>query len=232
VIEHIAVVVPAADEQDEIGDCLASLRDALARLHAVTRVRGHVLVVLDDCHDRTADVVAGFPAVSTVRSSARCVGTARRRGAAAAVERWGASRTSWLASTDADCRVPPDWLTSMIEHAGRGAALVLGTVRPGPGLRPEVERSWYAAHVLRDGHPHVHAANLAIAADAYRTLGGWRDLAVHEDRDLVERAVAGGFPIARTDVAPVVTSARIESRTPQGFAEYLRGLDVGLPAVS
>ena len=102
--------------------------------------------------------------------------------------------------------------------------MVLGTVRPREGLPAEVARAWHLAHYLGDGHPHVHGANLAIDAEAYRQLGGWHDLPVHEDVDLVDRAVAAGHRVVRTAAAPVATSSRLHGRTPSGFAAHLRAL--------
>lgn len=231
-ITDIAVTVPAADEEDEIGDCLSAVGNAIAELHARTAVRGHVVVALDDCGDATASIVAGFPAVQTVVCAARRVGTARRHAAAAALARWGPPERLWFASTDADCRVPVDWLTEMAAAIAGGTDLVLGTVRPAQGLTASVERAWYAAHTLDDGHVHIHGANMGMSATAYVRLGGWRDLAVHEDVDFVQRAVAADVSITRSGAAPVSTSSRMVGRAPEGFATYLKALQDGLPAVS
>ena len=226
-ITDIAVIVPAADEQDEIAGCLRSIRDAARSL---THARTHVVVVLDACVDDTAGVVARFPGVSAVPSTARCVGSARRQGADHALARYGTEGV-WLASTDADCRVPSDWLTNLAAQAAAGADVVLGTVRPRGGLPADVAYAWQVAHDLSDGHPHVHGANLGISAAAYAQLGGWHDLPVHEDVDLVARAVAGGKRIVRTGAAPVRTSSRLSGRALGGFASHLRALhDASTPA--
>jgi glycosyltransferase involved in cell wall biosynthesis len=224
VISRIVVTIPAADEQDEINECLTTVDAAIADLHAHTSVRGHVVVALDDCRDDTAAVVARFPHVRVVETSARRVGAARRAAADYALSEFGPAGRLWLASTDADCRVPSSWLTQQAATAADGSELVLGTLRLAPGLAAPVEQAWYARHDLTDGHPHVHGANLGIAAAAYVRIGGWADLAVHEDTDLVERAIAAGLAIARSGASPVVTSARLTGRAPQGFASYLDGL--------
>jgi glycosyltransferase involved in cell wall biosynthesis len=232
VIGHIAVVIPAADEEDEIGGCLEALAVARGRLRSATggTVTSEVTVVLDGCRDRTADIVARFSDTRTVLSSARCVGAARRLGAARAL----AGRRPagvWLASTDADCRVPADWLTTMQAVATSGLRVILGTVCPAPGLPQAVEQAWHAAHPPIDDHPHVHGANLGIAAELYRRIGGWHDLTAHEDHDLVARASASGAAIHRTSAIPVLTSSRLSGRVPHGFASYLRQVRDGLPAV-
>lgn len=228
----VAVVVPARNEQDCVGACLDALAVAVAELRRATAVEAHTVVVLDDCRDATADVVASYPDVVTVRSTAGCVGSARRAGVAAALRRCAPIGSTWIASTDADCRVPGTWLVDMVAHAAAGADVVLGTVRPDDTATAALAAAWSDAHSLADGHPHVHGANLGISAAAYRTLGGWTALPAHEDRDLVERALARGLRIVRTDRSPVVTSARLQGRAPSGFAAYLQQLSDRLPAVS
>jgi glycosyltransferase involved in cell wall biosynthesis len=233
VISRVVVVVPAADEEDNIGACLASLHAARQHLHHVTAgaIRSRVVVVLDDCSDGTAAVVTRYADVDMVYSSARCVGVSRHLGAMCGLALERPAREVWLASTDADCRVPSDWLTRMVDDARHGAQLVLGTVRPAAGLPDPVERAWLAAHHLRDDHPHVHAANLGIAATAYLGLGGWRPLPAHEDVDLVARAT-GHVRIRRTGAIPVITSNRLRGRAQDGFASYLNDLHEGLSEAS
>ena len=231
-IRHLVVTVPAADEEDEIGGCLYSIERAIAALHDRTSVRGHIVVALDDCRDGTADVVARFPQVAAVTCTARRVGGARLRAATAALNRWGPPEHTWLASTDADCRVPVDWLTEMMSLFERGMEIVLGTVNPAEGLAASVERAWYGAHSLADGHTHVHGANMGMSGPAYLRVGGWADVAAHEDIEFVQRAVEAAVPIARSGATPVVTSSRLTGRAPEGFAAFLRALHNELPAVS
>jgi glycosyltransferase involved in cell wall biosynthesis len=233
VISRVVVVVPAADEEEQIGACLAALHVARRNLHHATNgaVRSRVVVVLDACRDATEAIVAGFADVDAVVSAARCVGAARHLGALHALTIERPAREVWLANTDADCRVPSDWLTRMVDDARHGAQLVLGTVRPEPGLPTPVERAWRAAHQVRDNHPHIHGANLGIDALTYLALGGFGALPAHEDVDLVARAV-GHARIRRTGAISVVTSNRRSGRAPHGFASYLNDLHEELSEAS
>ena len=227
-IRDVAVIVPAANEEHRIARCLAGIEVAVRHLsQRDPGIRARVIVTLDGCHDATAAICATFPGVSTVTTTGRNVGAARRAGTLAALSRRaGPACELWLASTDADSAVPADWLTAMVAAAGRGAGLVLGTVLPGPGLSPAARAQWLARHHLRDGHPYVHGANLGIRADAYLALGGWRPLATGEDIDLARRAAAAGWlGICRTAAIPVVTSVRRSGRAPRGFSSYLRALN-------
>jgi len=225
VIRRVAVIVPAADEEDDVGDCLAAIRAAASHLHRGTGTPVRVILVLDGCRDRTAAIAGRSAGVELVTVSARNVGAARRAGARRALAGPGRASELWLASTDADSRVPARWLSGMLAEARAGAHLVLGTVVPGPGLGPAGQRDWAGRHELRDGHPHVHGANLGIRGDAYLALGGWPALPTGEDAELARRAQAAGHVrIARTAAIPVLTSTRRAGRAPQGFSGYLREL--------
>lgn len=226
-IREIGVVVPAANEENHLADCLRSLlasRDRLScsRSH---RVRVRIILVLDGCRDGSADVAAGFAGVETIGVDAGCAGAARRAGTTLQLRGGTPAGELWLANTDADSLVPANWLTGMLDEAARGAHLVLGTVTPGPGLSSEAMREWCLRHVVQEGHPHVHGANFGIRADVYSALGGWQALACGEDDALAARAAsAGHLRIARTARIPVVTSTRLQARAPDGFSSYLREL--------
>ncbi len=235
-IRRVAVIVPAADEQDRIAACLSAIerarRELLGRSSGIDSLgidQVDVIVVLDDCHDNTAAVVADFARRQPVRavvSSARCVGSARRLGTQSAIDASDVEPDQlWLANTDADSRVPSDWLTQMVDAANTGAQLVLGTVLPGEELAHGLRMDWLAAHESGPGHPHIHGANLGLRADTYLELGGWRERTSDEDVDLVARAVAAGnVEIARSGSIAVMTSARMAGRAPRGFSSYLRQL--------
>ncbi len=219
----LGVVVPAHDEQDLLGGCL----DALARAARWVSDRAVVrtLVVLDACRDRTAEVARAH-GVETVAVADRCVGRARDAGCQVLVDGAGA-RPGWLATTDADSRVPPDWLLAQLEAWARPADARVGAVyvedwsEQAPGAR-----RWFADvyDTAGDPHPHVHGANLGVRAAAYRACGGFRGLATGEDVALVDALDAGGFTVHRTRRSPVMTSARRLARAADGFAGRLTEL--------
>lgn len=224
-IERVAVVVPAADEEQRIGGCLDALRRAVVRLSgARPSVSVSIVVVLDGCRDGTASLVATYPEVRTVVAAARCVGAARSLGTSASLAGSERLDTVWTAHTDADSQVPGDWLIRHVAVADAGADVLLGTVVPSGELPLPARLAWYARHRLVDGHRHVHGANLGIRASALMALGGWRPLHTGEDVDLAVRAAAADLPMLRSAAAPVHTSARVDGRAPEGFSSYLRAL--------
>lgn len=224
-IAEVVVVIPARDEQAGILACLGAVQTAADRARVTLGVRVQTVIVLDDCHDRTAELVAATPAVTAVVVGARCVGAARATGTAFALAAAGAPPADvWTAHTDADSRVPAHWLTSMVAVADAGADAVLGTVVPDGTLAPELRAAWAARHALEEGHPFVHGANFGVRGSTYERVGGFRALSVHEDVDLAARLERAGARIVRTAAATVTTSARRVGRAPLGFAHYLEEL--------
>ena len=232
-IQRAAVVIPAANEERTITRCLSSVLAARSQLYrSRMSVPVQVFVVLDSCHDATGRLAGAFGDVRLTNVAAGSVGAARRAGAHAALATSHPASELWIANTDADSEVPADWLTYMIAEARRDTHLVLGTVLPGPELRPELRAEWLSRHQLRENHPHVHGANFGIRGDAYLALGGWRPTRSGEDVDLALRAaMAGHLRITRPASIPVVTSVRRIGRAPRGFSSYLRALGAsGSPA--
>ena len=224
----VAVVIPARDEERLLGGCLDSMDRAVATLHAThPEISCRVIVVLDSCSDASAEVVARRAGVTAVPVQVGCVGAARDAGVESAAA-WAAKLAGgplWVANTDADSTVPPGWLVNQVGFASEGHDLVVGTVRPVPGdLTADEMDAWWARHTLTDGHDHVHGANLGFSLAAYRSVGGFGPLPVHEDVELVRALRLAGCSWVAPGGPPVTTSGRRTSRAPGGFAAYLDGL--------
>ncbi|MGU3651049.1 glycosyltransferase [Mycolicibacterium sp. A43C] len=231
VIRHVEVVIPARNEQQHITDCLRSIVRAGATLDAeIPGTTWSVTVVLDCCTDDTAALAARF-GVQLLSTDTCVVGTARRVGTAAAINR-AVGRgcgldTIWVACTDADTVVPEHWLTRQLTMAGDGIDAVIGTAVPA-GLGPDMYRRWVRRHDLAEGHPHVHGANLGFRADIYLRAGGFPECTTGEDVKLVQRIRAITPRWVSTHHTSVRTSGRIDSRVEGGFASFLAELDAEL----
>lgn len=215
----IAVVVPAHNEEEHLDACLQSLRVAsrCARLKAEVVV---LVVVLDACTDRTAQVAQSMHA-TTLSINARNVGTARAAGAQLALS----AGARWLAFTDADSVVAPNWLAAQLRQR---TDAVCGTVcvRDWGSYGDRMRRHYDATYSDADGHHHIHGANLGVSADAYRKTGGFRPLASSEDVALVEALKQTGASIAWSAAPRVFTSARRNFRAPEGFGATLARIDL------
>ncbi len=213
----IAIIVPAHNESQHIGRCLFSLHCA-ARCSGLSGERVQVFVVADACTDDTATAAQRWGA-QVLHCDARNVGHARALGADAAL----AVGARWLAFTDADTVVAPDWLSQQL---ALGSDAVCGTVQvrnwnAWGNLQHTMQAHFAATYFDVDGHRHIHGANLGVCARAYRRAGGFPALASSEDVALVRALEAAGAHIAWSAAPRVCTSARKRYRAPDGFGATL-----------
>ena len=228
------VVVPARDEEEQIAGCIAALG-----AQTVRREQFEVIVVLDACSDRTADVAASAAHDLSLRFSlldgpGAGAGAARRAGMDVAADRLLAEgvEDGLVACTDADSRPAPDWLARQLAHVRAGARAVAGLVELAPEearrLPPQVlrRRERDAAHRLERirrtdptaAHHHFAGASIGVTAGVYRAVGGLEPLAALEDAAFAERLGQAGVPILRTDDVRVRTSARPTGRAARGLS--------------
>jgi hypothetical protein len=215
--------VPVRDEEDLLGRCLSALTLAVDAA-SDAGIRCAVRIVLDACTDGSAAVAGSFP-FPVLTTDAGRVGAARRLGVEDALRELGAvpADRTWIANTDADSRVPRNWLTHQRAVSQR-ADLCIGTVRPDfADLAPAHRALWLRTHVEGMPNGHVHGANLGLRASAYLAAGGFAAIGEHEDVDLVARCRSLGAVAVASDEAEVLTSGRVVGRTPGGYAGHLRG---------
>jgi glycosyltransferase involved in cell wall biosynthesis len=229
----IGVAIPAHNEEAHLAACLAAALRAAAD-PALGGEEVKIALVLDACGDASAALAARVAAsvplliaaavsLEVIEVDERCVGRARAAGAD-----WLLARGArWLAFTDADSEVAPGWLAAQLDlQANLRAEVVCGTVEIADwgGIAAAVRAHYHRHYADRDGHRHVHGANLGLCAHAYRRAGGFRGLAAHEDVALVEALAAAGARITWSALPRVRTSARLHGRASGGFADHLRGL--------
>lgn len=220
------VVLPARDEEEEVGGALRAVAQAAAR----AGVPVTVVTVRHRCTDGTTgvaqEVASAHPDVSwvAVESDAATLGEARAEGVAAGAAAYPDLQPTqvWVASTDADSRVPEGWLAVQRELADGGVDLVLGTVE----LRSGVGGCGWR-HQIAEEHTTPHGANLGVRLSAYLAAGGFPATGTGEDAALVHAVRDGERPApwASTDRVRVLTSDRREGHVDGGLARFLRRLD-------
>ncbi|MET1115692.1 MAG: glycosyltransferase family 2 protein [Comamonas sp.] len=213
----IGVVIPAHNEEQCLQACLLSVRKSVEHL-ARHGLQARIVVVLDACDDGSARIARAH-ADQVLEIDERDVGQARRAGAQWLLEQ-GAQ---WLACTDADTEVPPNWLHAQWAFQ---ADVFCGIVRVDDwgDYSPEVVQAFHAS-VPQDGHPHIHGANMGLSRAAYLRVGGFLPGKAHEDVSLVRRCERAGLQIARRIEPSVVTSARRDARAREGFGDFLLKLE-------
>jgi glycosyltransferase involved in cell wall biosynthesis len=220
----VGIVLPVHNEEELLSAALGAIEVAADALPAQITCR--VLVVLDDCDDGSADLAHSWGgrvgALVSSRAS-RSVGIARGTGIEELLSLWADVDPAavWIANTDADSRVPGDWLTVQLGARSSGADLWAGRVRVAEN--GAIVAKWKKRY-LSESSP-IHGANLGFSGALYGHIGGFRNLRSGEDRDLHCRAVAAGFRVKHDLKATVMTSARRIGRAPDGFASVIRNIE-------
>jgi len=213
----IGIVIPAHNEERYISQCLESVLLAVEHPSLKDQLV-EILVVLDDCSDSTEAMVAAM-GIQSIGVSFQNVGKTRAVGA----EQLLKAGARWLAFTDADTVVPPDWLARQIEF---DADAVCGTVEVDSWREygEAVRTQYLALYQFIENHRHIHGANLGLSAEAYQNAGGFKHLMAHEDVQLVADLERIGARIVWTATNPVLTSARRDYKCRGGFGDYLASL--------
>lgn len=186
---RVSVIVPVYNDAE-----------ALTRALAATDFTGVDLIVAATPDDDTlATLRLSRPDIRWVDAPR---GRARQMNAGAAL-----ARGEWLVFLHADTRLPPGW-SDAIDTARRDPLVNAGCFRFALDSRSPMARIvelGVRARVAVFGLPYGDQA-LFVRRDAFEALGGYADLPIMEDVDLVRRLSRGGrlFRSAR----PAITSAR------------------------
>ena len=243
----IAVIaVPVRNEAERIAACLRAL-DGQKELAPGSL---GVVLFLNNCTDGTGELVSGLLPTITVpvrvlteEFAGAHAGWARRRAMDAAAD-WLGEGGGAILSTDADSRVPPDWVARTLAALAAGADAVAGRVELDeeegkllPAMlhaRGRLEDLYDAliteAEARIDPDPHdpwpchrtTIGATLAVTRDAYRAVGGMPEIPLGEDGAFIARLIAHGMRVRHAPDVRVTISARLTGRAPGGVADTIR----------
>ena len=151
-VAAVGVVLPVHDEEKLLAGSLQGLEVAVNALPPSISCR--IAVVLDHCGDASSAIAhawgARFEAL-VIPQECESVGMARQVGARALLSLWPEEDPAriWLATSDADSRVPREWLTVQLEAYVSGADMWAGRVRvaeeSATALRSGIVRLWESA---------------------------------------------------------------------------------------
>jgi len=239
------VAIPARDEADELEGCLLALA---AQRHAA--IQG-VVICLSNCIDDSAAVVRRVAGALPFRVDTidvvlppeqACAGRARRL----AMDRAGvlAGPDGILLTTDADARVPRDWVAANVCAIENGADAVagwseiepLGARRIPQHLHTIDAREGNYARLLDEirslldadpadpwpRHDEHCGASIAVTVAAYRRAGGMPPVPLAEDRAFFDALRLVDARIRHAPEVSVVVSARLQGRAPGGMADTMR----------
>lgn len=180
-IERVTVLMPAHDEE-------AQIRDGIDSLVAQTRVPDRVIVICDNCTDRTAEIAAEVPGVEIVHTAGN---TAKKAGALNqvldALLPTMSTRDAILVM-DADSELDPGFVAAAVARLGRGdVSAVGGTFRgkAGGGFVGMLQRNEYARYARDVRRQQGHTLVLTGTATLFRA-----DLLA----DVIRARISGRLP--------------------------------------
>lgn len=153
----VSVLIPAYNEQDFLPACLDSV------LNQSVEAMTYEVIVIDNCStDRTA-AIAEARGVRVIREPKKGYVHAVRRG----IEE---TEGDILAFTDADCRVPADWISRILKNfEGAPGIVAVGGKLAFFDVNPMLDR------ITRTILAHtgtLPGGNMAIRREALRRMGG------------------------------------------------------------
>jgi cellulose synthase/poly-beta-1,6-N-acetylglucosamine synthase-like glycosyltransferase len=181
---RISVLVPARNEEKNIGACLESLSR-----QSYPRDCYEVIVIDDHSIDGTAALVKAFPA--------SCIRLAEQEGAETvkahkkfAIETGiGAATGELIVTTDADCIFHPEWLSTLAAfYTEKGAKFIAAPVRIGDGAAGGSFLSIFqtldfitlqgitGAAVYKNFHSMCNGANLAYEKKTFYEVEGFKGI--------------------------------------------------------
>lgn len=180
-VHRISVVIPTFNEEDNITACLTSLCN-----QTIPRSDYELIVVDGGSKDKTRELAEKLADTVIIQTSKR-VGGARNDGAKLA-------DAKILATTDADCIIPPEWLETVLASFEKNDKIVqlYGTVTP---LEPGVKFKfylWLANQFSRIGY-YTHTlyytlgCNTAFVKEAYDSIGGYKCIDAGDDLEIAQR---------------------------------------------
>jgi glycosyltransferase involved in cell wall biosynthesis len=236
------VAIPVRDEAKRIGNCLA----ALSRQSAPA---DHVVLLLNNCTDGTAEIVRALPGAAYQLNIVECQleGSSASAGVARGLAMNHAAsliREGVILTTDADGEVPPDWIELNLLAMEEGADAVCGRAVIDP-----IEALLIPQHLHDDDareiaygqmldqirsiilpddadpwprHQEESGASIAISASVFRRIGGLPHMPSGEDRTLIELLRLIEARVRHDPQISVVVSGRIEGRAGGGMADTIR----------
>ncbi|MBN9379211.1 MAG: glycosyltransferase [Chitinophagaceae bacterium] len=190
---HITVLVPARNEEKNIGVCLAAIS-----LQTYPRELYEVIVIDDHSTDGTAGLVKTFAATApfsliTLSLADHTISAGAGDPPIRAHKKFAietgiaAAKGDLIVTTDADCWSDPNWLATIASyHETTGAKFIAAPVRIGPGPRNLLYllqtldfitlQGITAASVSRKFHSMCNGANLAYEKKAFLEVEGFKDI--------------------------------------------------------
>lgn len=243
------IAIPVCNEAERIAACLTAIGSQTGR---EANTLG-ILLFLNNCTDDTAAVVSGLrrrlalPMRVIERDMAGAHAGWARREAMEAAARWldeAGAPDGVILTTDADSRVPADWIARNVASIDAGADAVAGRIALDPDEAARLPDALHARGRLEGAyealltelvttidprpddpwpcHWTASGATLGVRLSTYRQVGGMPAVPVGEDRAFMDRLLAADARVRHAPDIVVVTSGRLDGRAPGGAADTMK----------
>lgn len=186
----VSFIIPALNEEEYIGVCLASIKDLDANKGSF-----EIIVVDNGSIDRTVEIAKDFGAnvysiLGTTISKLRNYGASKAKG-------------EILAFMDADCVITKNWLKNAIKELSDETVGVTGSNYKTYKQTSWVSKVWEFNMKEKNDRCEVgwiQSGNLIIKRKVFETIGGFDEtLSVCEDSDICYRIKEIGYKIISND---------------------------------
>lgn len=212
--KSISVVVPAYNEEENIGHCIEGLLNQ-------TVPPNKIIIVDNNSKDSTAKIVSNYP-VKLIRESKQGLTPARNRG-------FNEANTDLIAKTDADSRPQSDWVEKLLRGFEKPNTVgVGGTVSffgtSNPKFKTGLQNLLYfklSKAILK--HEVLNGPNYALTKDVWLKVKSsicLLDSEVHEDLDIsMHIAKYGDIFLDRDNVMPI-SGRRFNNNPKSIYVDY------------
>lgn len=170
-MNKLFVVIPALNEEALISKTLDSLESQTTQDFSV-------IVVDNGSTDKTKELVTNYSKHSKfelflIEENKKGVGYARNTGSLKAIE----IGAKYIAGTDADTVLPPDWISSILNGFKKdGSELLCGESDPFKNIEFNSEKGSFALKarslLFQKIKPYVRGYNYALTAEMFKKIGG------------------------------------------------------------
>ena len=227
----VSIVIPFRNEASNLKKLVTSLNGQ--------RYNGPIEVILvnDGSTDNYKDAISDFSSIHPLKVLDSAFVKEKRLSSKQQALELGIQTAAydWIALTDADITLEPLWLSSLMDRATKGAALVFGHTVTQTGDRVTLF-NWFQAFQLETLFSVAYAFNrggltgscmgnnLLLSKKAFIAIGGYSAIgySITEDCDLLRAIRKKGFGVAATDpFSPACVTAPCP-RFRDHFAQLLR----------
>lgn len=201
----VSIVIPVYNEERNIKACLDTIRKQTTQPY-------EVIVVDNNCSDRTIDIARKYVFVKVVKEPNQGRGYARTAG-------FNSARGEIIGRIDADSRLSPDWVERVLVRFSADPDLQGLTGMAKTSFLPGIE-SLRTTLFTRSYYWYVHAgfhtttmwgANMAVRKTAWEQIASDvcnDDALVHEDQDVSICIAANGGKIMQDNLLRITTSGQ------------------------